>query len=135
MSKISQSVLNSLSILVDGQLNYICLVEYKQRPFYLALGQECFYFITEELDMYKDPPVPYSKIKCIRIGKHKTLMQIQLKKAQALAFGQTLDENDPKVKLQRDLDKTYGGKLDVYNQDRKAAIDSFRCYWQIDYMM
>ena len=76
MSKISQSVLNSLSKLVGGQLNYICLVEYKLSPFYLALGQDSFYFISEELDMYKDPPIPYSKIKCIRIGKHKTLMQI-----------------------------------------------------------
>lgn len=28
---------------------------------------------------------------------------------------------------------TYGeeGILNIYNQDRKAAVDSFTCYWQI----
>lgn len=25
--------------------------------------------------------------------------------------------------------------LDIYNQDRKATVESFRCYWQIDYMI
>lgn len=64
-------------------------------------------------------------------------MQIQLVKAEVKGFGQTVNEKDPSVVLQKGLEKTYeiAGKIDVYNQDRKAAIDSFRCYWQIDYMM
>lgn len=43
---------------------------------------------------------------------------------------------NPAQLLERDLIKTYGeeGKLNIYNQDRKAAIDSFTCYWQIDYI-
>ena len=25
--------------------------------------------------------------------------------------------------------------LNIWNQDRKAAVNSFMCYWQIDYMI
>jgi len=24
--------------------------------------------------------------------------------------------------------------MNIYTKDRKAAVDSFQCYWQIDYM-
>jgi hypothetical protein len=45
------------------------------------------------------------------------------------------------VKLENDLKASYGINdkkltiLNIYNQDRKQAIDSFKCYWQIDSMI
>lgn len=45
-------------------------------------------------------------------------------------------ENDPEAILDQNLKKTYPKlELNIYNQDRKAAVDSFRCYWQIDTMI
>ena len=35
-----------------------------------------------------------------------------------------------------DLSTTYRDrKLNIYTQDRKAAVDSFKCYWQINNMV
>ena len=125
MSKISTSILKGLSTLVPDQLNYICLVEYNDKIWYLALGQKSFYFISADLNMYKDPAIPYSAIEACRLcAKRSTLMQIKL-------FPQMSgDKNDPLVKLDMDLSTTYRDrKLNIYTQDRKAAVDSFKCYW------
>ena len=65
-------------------------------------------------------------------------MQMQLVIPEKKGFGVAAKSaNDPETILQLKIEKTYGkaGKLDIYNQDRKAAIDSFKCYWQIDYMI
>jgi len=77
MSQISPSVLKGLSTLVPDELNFVCLVEYNDKQWYMALGRSSFYFISENLDWYKDPPVPYKKILACRLcSKRKTLMQI-----------------------------------------------------------
>ena len=79
MSSISPSVLTALSTLVPDKLNYVCFVEWNYMTWYLALGREYFYFISEDLTRYKEPPVPYNKIlACCLCSKRKTLMQIKL---------------------------------------------------------
>ena len=68
--------------------------------------------------MFKDPPVPFSKIMACRVSKHKTLMQIALHKREKVGFGQAAkSENDPETILQNKLEVTYGkgGKIDIYN--------------------
>mmetsp|Transcript_24004 Transcript_24004/g.36885 ORF Transcript_24004/g.36885 Transcript_24004/m.36885 type:complete len:129 (+) Transcript_24004:2-388(+) len=128
MSQISPSVLKSLSTLVPDSLNYVCLCEYGNVQWYMALGQKSFYFISDNLMSYKDPPIPYSKIECCKLCiKKKTLMQIRLKPPKkGGVFGKS---SDPSVLLDNALAKTYGTFLNIYNQDRKAAVDSFKCYW------
>lgn len=75
MSHISQSVLDSISKLVGQTMNYVCLVEFNRSQWYLALGRECFYFFSSDLRMFKDPPIPYSRIGACRLcKKKKTLM-------------------------------------------------------------
>ena len=133
MSTISPSVLNALSNLVPppDKINYICFVEWNYQTWYLALGREFFYFIKEDLSRYKEPPVPYRKIEaCCLCSKRKTLMAIKL----------NLIDKDNKSALDYKNDnllyKTYpGAELRIYSQDRKAALDSFICYWQIDHMI
>lgn len=49
MSSISPSVLKSLSNLVQQKLNYVCLVEYQNSQWYLALGRSRFFFIQTDL--------------------------------------------------------------------------------------
>jgi hypothetical protein len=48
-----------------------------------------------------------------------------------------VNNTDPAVILERALKDSYGseGYLNIYNQDRKATLDSFMCYWQIDHMI
>ena len=76
---ISPSVLQALSKLVPDKLNYICFVEWNYMTWYLALGRENFYFISEDLTKYKEPPVPYKKIvACCLCSKRKNLMSIKL---------------------------------------------------------
>ena len=60
-------------------------------------------------------------------------MQIQLK--QSLITPK--ESKDPSVLLDIELQESYGKnqQLNIYNQDRKAAVDSFKCYWQIDSMI
>ena len=86
----SKSVLDSLSKLINGDsINFVCMVEYRKMPYFLALGCENFFLITTDLEKYKDPPVPYEKIVACRVGKHKTLMQIKLAefKKKTIGFG------------------------------------------------
>ena len=65
MSVISPGVLQSLSKLVQEKygakekINYICIVEWKYVSWYLALGRESIYFMTEDLRKCKDPPIKY----------------------------------------------------------------------------
>lgn len=49
----------------------------------------------------------------------------------------SINNSDPAVILSKKLLETYGdqGTLNIYNHDRKAAVDSFKCYWQIDNMI
>ena len=136
MSAISPSVLRGLSTLVPDSLNFVTLVEYNHSPWYLALGRESFYFIQEDLQKYKDPPIPYRKMEAVCLcSKQKTLMQVKLVKP--LDRGMFVNPGDPAVKLENDLIETYGvaGHINIYNQDRKATLDSFMCYWQIDHMI
>ena len=44
---------------------------------------------------------------------------------------------DPEVILDKALTRTYGkiGQLNIFTQDQKATVDSFKCYWQIDHMV
>ena len=136
MCSISPSILRGLSTLVPDAVNYVCLVEYDNIQWYLALGRKSIYFIDKELNKFKDPPIPYNKIEACRLcSRRKTLMQIQLKIDRRLAANK--ESSDPKIVLERKLCETYGPKgiLNLYSQDRKAAVDSFRCYWQIDQMI
>jgi hypothetical protein len=89
---------------------------------FLALGRKSFYFINQNLEKFKVPPIPYQKIESCRIcDKRKTLMQIQLQKYKDNE-GET---KDPAVKLENDLKASYGINdkgltiLNIYNQDRK----------------
>ena len=130
MSYISPSILRGLSSLVPEQLNFVCLVELNKSKWFLGLGRKQFYFISEDLTKYKDPPIPYKMIEACRLcKKRKTLMQLKL-------FVNNPNMAESKA-LTKELIETYGegGTLDIYNQDRKAAVDSFRCYWQIDNMI
>jgi hypothetical protein len=47
------------------------------------------------------------------------------------------NSTDPAVILEKALIETYGkaAEINIYNQDRKATLDSFMCYWQIDHMI
>lgn len=64
---------------MDEKLNYVCLVEYKKSKWYLGLGRRQFYFISYDLQKYKDPPIPYQRIKVCRLCKQqKTLLQLKL---------------------------------------------------------
>ena len=75
MSEISPSVLRSLGVLVPEQINYVCLVEFENKQWYLAMGRSTFYFIDRDLDKYKDPSIPYNKIQAIRLcSRNKNLM-------------------------------------------------------------
>ena len=42
-----------------------------------------------------------------------------------------IESEDPEIQLDQRIVDTYGDKgiLNIFNQDRKAALDSFRCYW------
>ena len=63
MSGISPSVLAGISSLVAPEIiNYVCLVEYDDIQWYLAMGRTSFYFISKPLTEFLDPPVPYSRI-------------------------------------------------------------------------
>jgi hypothetical protein len=132
MSSISPSVLKNLSQLVPDSLYYICLVEYRSQPWYLSLGKDQFYFISQDLKYYLHPAIKYSKIEaCLLCSKRKTLMQIKLKfEEQVGVFGAGSGSQGSE---DAELKETYGdaGKLNIYNQDRQAAVDSFTCYWQI----
>ena len=133
MSTISPSVLKALSTLVPDpdKINYICFVEWNYQTWYLALGREFFYFITEDLSKYKKPPIPYKKIEaCCLCSKRKTLMAIRLN------LSGKKNKSDPDHALDMALSLTYpGAELRIYSQDRKSALDSFSCYWQIDHMI
>ena len=50
-------------------------------------------------------------------------------------FGEA--SNDPEAIEEGQLTKTYGksGKLNIYTMDRKATVNSFKCYWMIDTMI
>ena len=75
MSLISPSILAGLSTLVKDKLNYVCLVEYDKIKWYLGLGQRSFYFISEDMTKFKDPPIPYQRIRYCRLcSKEKTLV-------------------------------------------------------------
>ena len=79
MSQISPSVLKGISTLVPDEVNFICLVEYNDKQWYMAMGRQSFYFISENFDWYKDPSIPYKKLLACRLcSKRKTLMQLKL---------------------------------------------------------
>ena len=125
-------MLKNLSLLVPEPLYYICLVEYKKQHWYLSLGKDRFYFISKQLKKYLNPPIQYQKIMaCLLCKKRKTLMQIRLN-----VKGKESGEDENENKIIRELIDTYGpeGILNIYNQDRKAAVDSFTCYWQISHI-
>ena len=67
MCSISPSILRSLSTLVPDAVNYVCLVEYDDCEWYMALGRKSIYLIETELNRYRDPPIPYNKIEACRI--------------------------------------------------------------------
>ena len=97
-------------------VNYVCLVEFENEQWYLALGRKSFYFIDIELNKYKDPPIPYSKIEACRLcKKKKTLMQIQLKLSKER--GGAAESSDPNIELERKLRQTFAprGILNIYN--------------------
>ena len=136
MSQISPSVLRSLSALVDDQINYVCLVEYIDTKWYLALANSRFFFVKYDLSCYKDPAVPFEKIKeCRLCSRRKTLLQIVLIEEKSGA------KTDPSVILDQNLTKTYdqkkgeGREIKIYTLDRRMVVDSLQCYWTIDYMI
>ena len=78
--RISKGMLNALSILLPEEVKYLCIAQYLQKYCYLVYTRECLYFVSEELDSYKDPPVPYSFIMAVcTCPKQKTLVQLRLK--------------------------------------------------------
>ena len=113
MSTISPSVLKALSTLVPDpdKINYICFVEWNYQTWYLALGREFFYFITEDLSRYKEPPVPYEKIEaCCLCSKRKTLMVIKLN------LSGKNNKSDPDYAFDMALNLTYpGAELRIYS--------------------
>lgn len=115
MSTISPSILRGLSTLVPDAINYVCVVEFENEQWYLALGRKSFYFIDIELKKYKDPPIPYSKIEACRLcSRMKTLMQIQLKLSKDVPLA--VESSDPNVELERKLLLTYKrGILNIFN--------------------
>lgn len=135
MSSISKSVLKNLSLLVPEQIFFISLVEYKKQHWYLCLGKEQFYFIGKELKSYLNPPIEYKYITaCKQCTKKRTLIQIVCN--HEIDKNATSDEQN----IHKEIIKTYGMRgsseeekivLNIYNQDRKAVVDSFTCYWQI----
>jgi hypothetical protein len=125
MSLISPSILAGLSTLVDEKLNYVCLVEYDKIKWYLGLGRRQFYFISEDLTKYKDPPIPYMRINVCRLcTKAKTLVQLKLKIDSKVA-------DSEHGSLDHQMSSTYGndGLLNFYSLDRATTVDSFKCYW------
>ena len=56
-------------------------------------------------------------------------MQLQLRIDLKLAAN--VESNDPKIVLERQLAQTYmkKGILNLFCQDRKAIVDSIKCYW------
>ena len=87
MTTISASVLKGLSTLLPEEINFVCLVDYCDKQYYLALGRVNFFFIDETLDTYLDPPIPYQKIEAVCLcQKYKTLIQIRLKQPKSAFF-------------------------------------------------
>ena len=58
-------------------------------------------------------------------------MYIQLKIPLGATVNKKIESEDPEIQLDQRIVDTYGDKgiLNIFNQDRKAALDSFRCYW------
>ena len=77
MSVVSPSVLQSLSKLVQEiygpkeKINYICVVEWKYVNWYLALGRDAIYFMSEDFSKFKDPPIPYKNIEAFCLCKKR----------------------------------------------------------------
>ncbi|CDW74435.1 arm repeat protein [Stylonychia lemnae] len=109
----SPAILKALSAIVNDSLNYVSLIEYMEEQYYLVLGRFSFYFIKNDLSLCQ-ASIKYAHLeKCLTDEKKVSLVQIQLS-----------DNRDP----------THPQKLNIYSQDRITLIDSFICYWQIDYM-
>eukprot|EP00347_Sterkiella_histriomuscorum_P016136 403354352 len=109
----SPAILKALSAIVNDSLNYVSLIEYMEEQYYLVLGRFSFYFIKNDLSQCQ-ASIKYAHLeRCLTDEKKVTLIQLQLS-----------DNRDP----------THPQKLNIYSQDRITLIDSFICYWQIDYM-
>lgn len=80
---------------------------------YLALGRENFYFISEDLSKYKEPPVPYKKIvACCLCSKRKNLLSIKLELSDISMF----EKADPEQLLDQQLKLTYpNSELHIYS--------------------
>ncbi|TNV85265.1 hypothetical protein FGO68_gene15236 [Halteria grandinella] len=84
-----------------------------EESYYLALGRFSFYFIREDLERCQ-ASIKYAHLeRCLLDEKRSQLLQLQLSDSREAMHPQ---------------------KLNIYSQDRGNLVDSFMCYWQIDYM-
>ena len=113
MALTSPAILKALSSIVNDSLNYVSLIEYMEDHYYLVLGRFSFYFIRNDLSRCQ-AAIKYAHLeKCLTDEKKGSLVQIQLS-----------DNRDP----------DHPQKLNIFSSDRTTLIESFMCYWQIDYM-